>query len=426
MKQILFYLFIVTGFTSLSQFPLADSWHLNTDGTLAVYEHFPGMPPTTETVEMTDSADVLQVCYNDDYVYIRTNGLPSYLMGPWNMNPNEPEAHMSTYRIPRNPMEEMGDNEPQPFGGAIGIAVNGVKLYGSGDARSYDASMNENNNMGDGLWNGDAWASEGETMDATGVGHPDGGGNYHYHATPIYLYDETGSEHSGIIGWAFDGFPIYGPYGYEDPLDETSDIVRIESSYRLRDIDNREILPDGSPSVPPGPSDFIEFPLGTYWEDFEYVDGLGHLNEFNGRVCKTPDFDEPIFAYFITMTEEGEPAYPYITGPSYYGEVNPMDIGPASGDATIPGDVFCVDPETSSIESNPDPLDYIVYPNPATSVLNVLGKNGYDYRIINQLGQEVMSGINFGQIDISMLENGTYILNMDLPGEAAYVRFVKQ
>ena len=34
--------------------------------------------------------------------------------------------------------------------------------------------------------------------------------------------------HSPIIGWAFDGNPIYGPYGYTDPTDQSSEINRLE------------------------------------------------------------------------------------------------------------------------------------------------------------------------------------------------------
>ena len=38
---------------------------------------------------------------------------------------------------------------------------------------------------------------------------------YHYHKYPICLnspWADEGKEHSPLIGWAFDGYPIYGPY----------------------------------------------------------------------------------------------------------------------------------------------------------------------------------------------------------------------
>ena len=39
--------------------------------------------------------------------------------------------------------------------------------------------------------------------------------------------------HSPIIGWAYDGNPIYGPYGYNDPLDQNSGKRILKSGYIL-------------------------------------------------------------------------------------------------------------------------------------------------------------------------------------------------
>jgi len=177
-KQLLMGASMLLASSSFAQFPLADAWMLNTDGTLAEYDYYPAAPPTTNNVQMTDSADVLQVCYDNDYVYIRANGLARYVMGPWEMNPNVPAAIEKTYRFTRNPAEEMGTKEAQPWAGALGVAINGLSLYGAGDARSYNSTDNENNAKGDGLWNSDAWVSEGANMDATGAGQASGGGPY--------------------------------------------------------------------------------------------------------------------------------------------------------------------------------------------------------------------------------------------------------
>jgi hypothetical protein len=46
-------------------------------------------------------------------------------------------------------------------------------------------------------------------------GHPEQRGVYHYHKYPVCLkspFRDNGKQHSGVIGFAFDGFPIYGPY----------------------------------------------------------------------------------------------------------------------------------------------------------------------------------------------------------------------
>ena len=38
--------------------------------------------------------------------------------------------------------------------------------------------------------------------------------------------------HSKILGYCFDGYPIYGPYGYSDYNDPSSTVVRMTSSYQ--------------------------------------------------------------------------------------------------------------------------------------------------------------------------------------------------
>lgn len=406
-----------------SQAPNIDSWMLNTTGTLASYEYYPAAPPTTSTVNMTDSADILRVCYDNNYVYIRTNGLASYTMGPWEMNPNVPSAIDSRYRFPRYPQEETGTRVAQPSVGSLGVAVNGVKLYGCGDARSYNSSTGQNDGNGDGLWNGDAWASEGETMDPTGAGHPDQGGNYHYHATPIWLYQGPTNVHSPIVGWAFDGFPIYGPYGYSDSLDDGSPVVRMESSYHLRTMSDRTVLPDGTTSSPPGPAINATFPLGTYWEDYEYETGYGHLDTFNGRWCVTPEFPSGTYAYFVTMDGSGEPAFPYLMGLEYYGEVNAADIGGPAGNITIPGGVTCLG--TNSIEEKEE-VKFTVYPNPAKAFVSINGItiNGQQYAILDQLGRTVQTGILDQQISVETLNPGTYFMKIQESNQV--IRFIKE
>ena len=44
----------------------------------------------------------------------------------------------------------------------------------------------------------------------------------------------SGWTHSPILGWAFDGYPVYGPYGYSNPQDAKSAIKRVQPSFQLR------------------------------------------------------------------------------------------------------------------------------------------------------------------------------------------------
>ena len=112
----------------------------------------------------------------------------------------------------------------------------------------------------------------------------------------------------------------------------------METSYQLREIVQRNSLPDGTILNPNqyGPPVSSQNPLGNYLEDYKYVEGYGDLNEFNGRFCITPEYPEGTFAYFVTISEIGIPEYPYVIGPSYYGVVQSGNTGPQSGHNSIP------------------------------------------------------------------------------------------
>jgi len=134
--------------------------------------------------------------------------------------------------------------------------------------------------------------------------------NYSYGNNPsalrTLLGDTSISSHSPILGWAYDGNPIYGPYGYNLPLDSSSGVARMVSGYRLRGT---------RPGVTP-PSTGT-YPLGTFIEDYYYTTGYGHLDSHNGRYCVTPEYPDGVYAYFVTLTNMGTPAFPYIIGPTY-------------------------------------------------------------------------------------------------------------
>ena len=203
---------------------------------------------------------------------------------------------------------------------------------------------------GSGIWLRNAYFGEKETFDAC-LGHQPGTGDYHHHVQPVclraqlddnlelvatgrtgssYREKSSGWNHSPILGWALDGYPIYGPYSYSDPKNTSSAVKRMKSSYRLRNIATRDSLPDwavayhsGVPqqlsAAQAGPAINEKFPLGRYAEDHEYVQTLGDLDQYNGRFTITPDFPNGIYAYFITLNDDGSPAFPFILGMQYYG-----------------------------------------------------------------------------------------------------------
>lgn len=287
--------------------PVVTSWVLNTTNETG----FNGIP-----------SNVLQVQYSTQNVYVSCTCIPGYDIGPWAGNPNTPANQDFTFKITRNPLPNTGTLVNTPLG-HVGVFRNGVSIFNAKDAFSY-------NNQG--IWNQDALPNEGASFDDC-LGHPAPNGEYHHHVNPTCLYDDDNSPvHSPIIGYAFDGFPIYGAYGYES-ADGTGPVVRMRSSYQLRDITTRTSLPDGTAlgTSQYGPPVNAQFPLGKYLEDYEYVQGLGTLDEHNGRFCHTPDYPDGIYAYFVTVDEQMNPVYPYTLGPTYYGLVQPGNTGPQSG-----------------------------------------------------------------------------------------------
>jgi hypothetical protein len=124
--------------------------------------------------------------------------------------------------------------------------------------------------------------------------------------------------HSKILGFAFDGYPIYGPYGYTFPTDRESGIKRIASGYlKLPNDDHRPGAWKYNRTVDT-PQGTVTLAAGSFLEDFVYRRSLGDLDKFNGRFCVTPDFPQGTYAYFLTFEDDAltKPAYPYIVGPS--------------------------------------------------------------------------------------------------------------
>ncbi|AMO42876.1 virion structural protein [Cyanophage S-RIM50] len=148
---------------------------------------------------------------------------------------------------------------------------------------------------------------------------------------------ETQLEHSPIIGWAFDGTPIYGPYGYEDPTDQSSSIVRVSSSYKLKSNLVFNEITNPNPYREEGSLLSVD-PAGTFIEDYEYSFALGDLDQYNGRFCKTPQYPNGRYCYFVTIdnTENGNPIFPYILGPSFNSVVDSWNLVDSSIQQNIP------------------------------------------------------------------------------------------
>ena len=113
---------------------------------------------------------------------------------------------------------------------------------------------------------------------------------------------DSGTGHSPIIGWSYDGNPIYGPYGYSDPWDSNSASKILESGYILN---NSNIIDRPS-----------QFNYGFFTEDYSFVN-YNDLDSNNGRFGKTPEFPNGVYAYFATINSGLNPIFPYFIGNTY-------------------------------------------------------------------------------------------------------------
>ncbi|MEM9227396.1 MAG: YHYH protein [Verrucomicrobiota bacterium] len=220
---------------------------------------------------------------------IQANGIPEHATGrfPNRNNPHAIEAQGYQFRMPLEPREaaRLTPLGMHPFG----VGVNGVP-FDPGAAEWW----NDDPNSG---WQIEpmSWAVK-LGIDQNNA-HVQPTGAYHYHAMPVgLLRDQDRGQGMVLLGYAADGFPIYGSRGYRDPNDAQSGLKELKSSYRLR---------RGSrPSGPGGRYD------GTYVQDYEYVSGAGDLDEANGRRGVTPQYPEGTYYYVITED------FPYI--PRYF------------------------------------------------------------------------------------------------------------
>jgi hypothetical protein len=246
---------------------------------------------------------------------IRANGLPNHATGqfpnPGNPNRIAPQAYV--FQLPQYGTRADRLTAlvlPQPFG----IAINGV-LFDPLAAEWYRGDPTSG-------WTLEALGPGADLGLDTNNAHVQPSGAYHYHGLPAGLLSRLdGSTHAPLLGWAGDGFPIYAPYGYRDPLDPASGVVELRSSYRLRTGQR--------PSGPGGTYD------GSYTEDFEFADGYGDLDEANGRYGVTPDYPEGTYYYVLTSAFPFVPRY--VVGPIAPSFITSGPGGPPGNNPGPPG-----------------------------------------------------------------------------------------
>ena len=295
----------------------------------------PSVDDLTTTTTENHQCEV-SITLNETHLIIATNGLPNHDFESTlacSQGGDCAVAQSYTWSIPRSPVndtsgghnsadcpETNGDYECAPDRGAVALSINGVPIYGPEDGPGGDAVAAEH-----GAYNEDRQPIE------LGIchGHAAQGGTYHYHADGNCMhwhpeagesiendYDEStiqavaqntyDGNHSKVIGVAYDGYPIYGFWGYDDNMN----VVEMKSSYELKDGET------GYNGI----------------DDYKFTEGLGHLDVCNGHFGPTPDFPQGIYHYHTTMQNgDGDMGFPYFLI-CYYGEADmSSDAGGGQG-----------------------------------------------------------------------------------------------
>jgi hypothetical protein len=154
-------------------------------------------------------ADNVVVSFTKTHLVIRSHNLPNHPTAVFpdrsrslDGNPNYIRERITTTNIPLEPkvnaqhvaMKNANNNDHALPMGPIGVAVNGIVFF-----NPFDHLLDE-----DAVWRLDRCC-----------GHPAPNAQYHYHKYPVCVktpWSDNGVGHSPLIGFANDGFPVYGPY----------------------------------------------------------------------------------------------------------------------------------------------------------------------------------------------------------------------
>lgn len=384
MKKQLLICLLALGTTKAQVGPEVTSWILN---------------PTNATGYGGIVTNVQQVQYSASNVYVSASCIPSYSIGPWTANPNIPINQNFVYKFTRTPQQNTATATNVGMG-HIGVWTNGVSIFNVSDGMSY-------NNAG--VWNRNAYFWEGISFDDC-LGHPAPNGEYHHHVSPRCLYNITDSlQHSPIIGYAFDGYPVYGAWAYTN-VNGTGPLKRMRSSYTTTTTSTRVN----------GPAVNATYPVGCFMEDYVYTASAGDLDQRNGRFCVTPEYPSGTYAYFVTLDADLDPQFPYTFYKTYYGVVQAGNTGPTGGHNTPSEAVVTYTPPNGIAEQAKMVLNYQFFPNPARGNVSVYitdetNKN-YNLIITDVTGKMVK--------EINNLTSNTN-LNIDLTGITKGMYFLK-
>ncbi len=423
-----------------AQGPAVTSWLQNNTVTGTYY-----VSGSSTTLSNSILVNCQKIEYSTDWVYVRTRGVPAYPTGPFlDGNPSLTSDQNKIYKVSVKPTPNTATATKTGLG-VTGVFINGVAMFDCQDGKSWQTSTN---NWGNGMPGAPAWRRDAIVFERGGFdcakGHP-AMGQYHHHQNPsafnldkvvistvcnLYaadgLYSIDPTKHSPLIGYALDGYPVYGAYGYKN-VDGTGGIVRMLSSYQYRAITSRTTLPDGTTLT--GPPINTTYPLGTCIEDYEFVAHTGsseYLDAHNGRFCVTPEYPAGTYAYFATVDANYNSVYPYLIGPTYYGNTSLTTV------TSVTETTSTYTPTAVAPVAMQD-KEVTIFPNPSSDLIavqvNDLVKEDLEIKLIDIRGAVVQTthinkGATVAYFDLQTVYSGAYVVSISAGGNVLLARQV--
>lgn len=145
-----------------------------------------------------DGIDNVRLSHDENFLIMQSQGYPNHptAVFPNSGNPNSIRVQNFEFWLPLVP--RLADSVTRVPMGPIGVALNGVVFFNPFEAGGMNAVEGYS----------EVW------LDSC-CGHPQQHGVYHYHKYPSCVkspFPDDGKQHSPVIGFAFDGFPVYGPF----------------------------------------------------------------------------------------------------------------------------------------------------------------------------------------------------------------------
>jgi len=290
------------------------------------------------------------IAFGQDIGYLNNNNQNCSVdagYGYWPPGPECPTNQGKEGYFPQQPV--VTEEECETGLGAIGYAVNGVSIYNWGDGQSYNSA---------GVWQ--TLAPFAEVYDVDLCGGHSAAGDYHHHFYAACWGETAGDDgegHSEVLGFAADGYAVYGPWfdtavlanscwverdysassvtggGCDDndrscTLNNVYDIT--EGTTPVTDEGNTPSLTGSYTSLS---GNVFATGSGFFKEDYYYDStcastGGENLDQFNGH-----DHDDLGYHYHVTVSSDDNvtPTYPFTIGPKFKGELSENSVSSCSG-----------------------------------------------------------------------------------------------